>query len=166
MRLLPQHTGYTIFTPGSDMGMPDQHSRQPGRAEAGLGDRGGKSRERITGTVAALLGLAGINADPVRSREGILLANIFENDWQQGQDLDLAKLITSIQKPPFRQLGVFDVDTFYPEKDRFNLAMAFNTLVASPKFQILAAGRAAGCGPALLLTPRASRGTASSTLRT
>jgi hypothetical protein len=92
-------------------------------------------RERISGTVAALLGLAGINADPVRSREAILLANIFEHFWSQNQNLDLAKLILSIQNPPVRQLGVFDVDTFFPQQDRFDLAMAFNTLVASPSFQ-------------------------------
>ncbi len=135
MRLLAQHTGYTIFTPGSDMGIPINILGSLAAPKLDWNTEAENIRESIGGMVAALLGLAGINADPVRSREGILLANIFENAWQQGQDLDLAKLITAIQKPPFRQLGVFDVDTFYPEKDRFSLAMAFNTLVASPKFQ-------------------------------
>jgi hypothetical protein len=135
MKLLASNTSYTIFTPGSDMGIPINILGSLAAPKLDWATEAESIRERITGTVAALLGLAGINADPVRSREGILLANIFENAWQAGQDLDLAKLITAIQKPPFRQLGVFDVDTFYPEKDRFNLAMAFNTLVASPKFQ-------------------------------
>jgi hypothetical protein len=92
-------------------------------------------RERVSGTVAALLGLAGINADPVRSREAVLLSNIFEHFWRQDQDVDLAKLILAIQTPPVRQIGVFDVDTFYPAKDRFELAMAFNTIIAAPTFQ-------------------------------
>jgi hypothetical protein len=92
-------------------------------------------RERISGTVAALLGLVGVKADPVRSREAILLANIFEHAWRQNQHLDLAQLILSLQNPPVRQLGVFDVDTFYPQKDRFELAMAFNNLMAAPSFQ-------------------------------
>ncbi len=135
MRLLAEHTGYTIFTPGSDMGIPINILGSLAAPKLDWATEAENIRERISGTVAALLGLAGVNADPVRSREGILLANIFERAWQQGQDLDLAKLILAIQKPPFRQLGVFDVDTFYPEKDRFSLAMAFNTLVASPKFQ-------------------------------
>ena len=135
MRLLAEHTGYTIFTPGSDMGIPVNILGSLAAPKLDWATEAENIRERISGTVAALLGLAGVNADPVRSREGILLANIFENAWQQGKDLDLASLIQSIQKPPFRQLGVFDVDTFYPEKDRFSLAMAFNTLVASPKFQ-------------------------------
>ncbi len=70
----------------------------------------------------------------MRSREHILLATIFEHYWRQGQDLDLAKLILSIQNPPVRQLGVFDVDTFFPQKDRFALAMALNNMIASPGF--------------------------------
>ena len=135
MRLLAEHTDYTIFTPGSDMGVPINILGSLAAPKLDWATEAESIRERISGTVAALLGLAGVNADPVRTREGILLANIFEHFWQQGKDLDLANLILSIQKPPVRQMGVFDVDTFYPEKDRFSLAMAFNTLVASPKFQ-------------------------------
>ncbi|MCA9870265.1 MAG: hypothetical protein KC487_07795, partial [Anaerolineae bacterium] len=73
-------------------------------------------------------------ADPMRSREHILLATIFEHYWRQGEDLDLPKLILSIQNPPVRQLGVFDVDTFFPEKDRFALAVTINNMIASPAF--------------------------------
>lgn len=135
MRLLSSETEYTIFTPGSDSGIPINILGSLAAPKLDWNSEAEAIRERIAGTVAALLGLASINADPVRSREGILLANIFEHFWQKGEDLDLARLILSIQNPPVRQMGVFDVDTFYPEKDRFNLAMAFNTLVASPKFQ-------------------------------
>jgi hypothetical protein len=70
----------------------------------------------------------------VRSREHILLSNIFEHAWRNGESLDLAKLIMAIQNPPVRQLGVFDVDTFFPEKDRFGLAMALNNIIAAPSF--------------------------------
>jgi hypothetical protein len=73
--------------------------------------------------------------DPVRAREHILLANIFEHAWSQGQDLDLASLIMQTQAPPFTKLGVFDVNTFFPEKDRFGLAMMLNNILASPAFQ-------------------------------
>ena len=135
MAVLNNTVSYTIFTPGSEMGTPINILGSLAAPKLDWTTEAEAIRERISGTVAALLGLADINADPVRSREGILLANIFEFYWQQGEDLDLAKLITAIQKPPVRQLGVFDVDTFFPEKDRFQLAMAFNTLVASPRFQ-------------------------------
>ena len=135
IKMLNETVQYTIFTPGSDMGIPLNILGSLAAPKLDWATEAEAIRERIGGTVAALLGLAGSNADPMRSREGILLANIFEYYWQQGQDLDLAKLILSIQKPPVRQMGVFDVDTFFPEKDRFQLAMDFNTLVASPKFQ-------------------------------
>jgi hypothetical protein len=136
MRKLAHEVGYTIFTPGSDMGVPLNIMGSLAAPDLDWNSEAEAIRERISGTVAALLGLAGVNADPVRSREGILLSTIFEHFWQQGQNLDLAKLILSIQQPPVRQMGVFDVDTFFPEKDRFGLAMAFNTLVASPRFQV------------------------------
>jgi hypothetical protein len=92
-------------------------------------------RERIQGAVSALLGLIGVDADPVQSREHILLSNLFEHFWRQGEDLDLPKLILSIQKPPIRKLGVFDVETFFPEDDRFELAMRINNIIAAPAFQ-------------------------------
>jgi len=91
-------------------------------------------RDKIESIVSALLGLIDIEADPVRSREHILLSNIFEHAWRAGEDLDLTQLILRVQKPPFSQLGVFPVNTFYPEKDRMGLAMLLNGLMASPAF--------------------------------
>ena len=102
--------------------------------------------------MSALLGLVGIEADPVRSREHILLSNILENAWRAGQDLDMAKLIMAVQKPPFRQVGVFDVETFFPEKDRFGLAMALNNIIASPSFGAWMKGEPLDIG-AMLHTP-------------
>jgi hypothetical protein len=135
MRRLGEAADFAIYTPGSDAGLPI--SIMGSLAAPGLDFEAHAEalRARISGTVAALLGLVGVKADPVRSRESILLANIFEHFWRQNQDLDLAALILAIQNPPVRQLGVFEVDTFYPEKERFELAMAFNNLLAAPSFQ-------------------------------
>ena len=135
IRTLQETVEYTIFTPGSDAGVPINILGSLAAPGLDFATEGEIIRERISGTVAALLGLVGIKADPVRSRESILLSNIFEHFWKAGRDLDLAQLILSIQTPPVRQLGVFDVDTFFPEKDRFELAMAFNNLIAAPTFQ-------------------------------
>ncbi len=135
MNVLAGHTSYTIFTPGSEMGVPVNILGSLAAPQLDWTTEAEAIRERISGTVAALLGLAGVNADPVRSREGILLANIFEFYWQQGQDLDLDQLIAAITNPPVKKLGAFEVDVFFPAKDRFALAMNFNTLLASPKFQ-------------------------------
>ncbi len=135
IRTLNETTDYTIYTPGSDAGMPISILSSLAAPKLNFDDNAELLRDRIAGTVSALLGLVGIDADPVRSRESILLSNIFEHFWRQGQDLDLAGLIMAIQTPPVRQMGVFDVDTFFPQKDRFEVAMAFNNLVASPSFQ-------------------------------
>ncbi len=125
----------TIFTPGSDAGVPISILGSLAAPGLDFETESEAIRERIAGTAAALLGLIDSKADPMRSREAILLANIFEFYWKQNEDLDLAKLIMAIQTPPVRQVGVFDVDTFFPEKDRFEMAMAFNNLMASPTFQ-------------------------------
>jgi hypothetical protein len=127
---------FAIFTPGSDIGIPVSilaSLKAPGISWEGNHEL---LREKISSTVTALLGLVGFSdIDPVRSREHILLANIFENAWSEGKDLDLEELILQVQSPPFPKLGVFDVDQFFPEKDRFNLAMVLNNILAAPAFQ-------------------------------
>jgi len=134
IRLLRQSADFTIYTPGSLSGVPVSILGSLAAPKADFETEGEAIRERISGTVAALLSLLAVKADPVRSPEAILLANIIEHYWRQGQDLDLATLIRAVQNPPVRQLGVFDVDTFYPPEKRFQLAMTMNALMASPNF--------------------------------
>ncbi len=135
IRMLREAADFVIYTPGSDAGVPIS-ILQSFKAPALDWERDAELlRERVQGTVSGLLGLVGADADPVQSREHILLSTIFEHFWRQGEDLDLPKLILAIQNPPVRKLGVFDVDTFFPEKDRFGLAMQLNNLIAAPAFQ-------------------------------
>jgi hypothetical protein len=142
IRQLKAAAEFTIYTPGSDAGIPVNILGSLAAPKLDFDAEGEAIRERITGTVSALCGLVGIDADPVKSRESILLSGIFEHFWRAGADLDLASLIGSIQNPPMRQIGVFDVNTFYPEKERFELAMSFNALLASPSFQSWLSGQA------------------------
>ena len=126
---------YRIYTPGSDSGLPISilHSlRAP--VEGWLGNEEA-SRERISGTVTALLSLIGLDVTPVEDREHILLSNIFEAAWKAGQDLTLESLILQTQRPPFSKMGVFDLETLFPEKDRFTLAKLLNNIIAAPQFQ-------------------------------
>ena len=125
---------YTIFTPGSEAGIPISIMSSLASPSLDFNIDGEAARDRINGIVAALIDLLGLKQDPVRSPEGILLSNIFEYYWSRNEDLTLEKLIASIQKPPFTKLGVFDLDSFYPPKDRFQLALTMNTLIASPSF--------------------------------
>ena len=131
MKKLESDSRVTIFTPGSSAGVP---LNVLGSLTAPQASDAETMRDEIEGFVSSLLGLAGIKADPIASREHILLSNIIENAWSKGQDLDLAQLIGQVHKPPMRKLGVFDLDSFFPEKDRLGLAMRLNGLVASPAF--------------------------------
>ncbi|HEX4822806.1 MAG TPA: hypothetical protein VFV19_00675 [Candidatus Polarisedimenticolaceae bacterium] len=124
-----------IYTPGSSAGLPLSILRSlaaPGDAVTGDDDA---FREKINGTVSGLLALLGIAADPLRSREHILLSKIVETSWKAGKDVDLAALIQAIQKPPFDRVGVVDTESFYPAKDRGELALTLNNLLASPGFE-------------------------------
>ena len=136
LQALQDSAHFAVYTPGSDAGIPVSILASLEAPPIPWESNQELLREKISGTVTALLGLVGLkNIDPVRSREHILLANIFENAWSQGRDLDLGELILQTQSPPFDKLGVFDVNMFFPEKERFELAMLLNNILASPAFQ-------------------------------
>ncbi len=125
---------FTIYTPGSEAGIPLNVVGSLRAPSLSWETEAETLRDEIEGAVTSLLGLVGIEADPLSSRESVLLANLIENAWRTGQDLDLATLIGQVQAPPLRKLGVFDLETFFPQEDRTALALRLNALVASPSF--------------------------------
>jgi hypothetical protein len=131
---LRESADVAIYTPGSNAGLPLsvlQSFAPPTGAEA---SDPAALRDRISAVASGLLGLLGIDADPLKSREHILIANILDKTWTAGRALDVPALIGAIQKPPFDKVGVFDLETFFPAKDRTGLAMSVNNLLASPGF--------------------------------
>ena len=134
IRKMRETTEFAIYTPGSSAGIQLSIMKSFSVPPPEILEDGELLRERISTTVTSLLGLLGIEADPIRSREHILLSNIINACWQAGKDLDLAALIQQIQQPPFTKVGVMDLESFYPGKERFELAMAINNLLASPGF--------------------------------
>jgi hypothetical protein len=124
---------FAIYTPGS----------RAGRSVSVLGSfaapppplRGDSEllAERAGSTATSLLSLAGVEAQP-RSREHTLLATLFSAAWSAGTDLDLASLIAHVQAPPFQKVGILDLDAFFPRKDRFDLALQLNGILAAPGF--------------------------------
>ena len=126
---------FSVFTPGSLAGIPVNILRSFAPPPEALRADGDLFRERIQTTVTGLLSLLGIDADPITSREHILLANIFEKSWSQGATLDLPELIHAIQTPPFSRIGVMDLEMVFPPKERFGLAMRLNNLLAAPGFE-------------------------------
>ena len=144
---------FSIYTPGSDSGIPVSVLSSLAAPDLNWESNREVLRERITSTVTALLGLVGMNdIDPIRSREHILLSNIFEFHWSAGNNLDLTELILQTQTPPFPNLGAFPVDTFFPAKDRMELAMVLNNILAAPAFETWREGEALDIQD-LLFTP-------------
>jgi hypothetical protein len=126
---------FAVYTPGSSAGLPVSVLRSFAPPPAHVGQDMDLLRERIQTTATSLLALLGMEADPITSREHILISNILESVWAEGRALDLAGLIRAIQAPPFDRIGVMDLDSFYPAKERFKLAMRLNNLLAAPGFE-------------------------------
>ncbi len=124
----------TIYTPGSTAGVPLNIVGSLKSPSLSWDTDAEALRDEIEGTVTSLLALVGIAADPLSSREHVLLSNLIENAWRGGRDLDLGSLIGEVQTPPIRKLGVFEIDQFFPPADRTKLAFTLNALVASPTF--------------------------------
>ncbi|HBH54519.1 MAG TPA: ATP-binding protein [Planctomycetaceae bacterium] len=123
-----------IYTPGSNAGLPLTVVRSFAIPDDAILEDSDALRERITGAVSGLLALLGVQGDPLRSREHILLSTILERAWKSGRSLDLPQLIREIQKPPFTTIGVMDLESIFPAADRFGLSMSLNNLLASPGF--------------------------------
>jgi Helicase HerA, central domain len=125
---------FRIYTPGSNAGIAVSILKSFAAPPASIRDDSELMTERVNTTVTSLLGLLGIDADPIKSREHILVSNILNNAWSEGKDLDIAALIQQIQTPPITRIGVMDLDSAFPAKDRFELAMSLNNLLAAPGF--------------------------------
>lgn len=123
---------FRIYTPGSSIGIGINilGSLQAPALDWSIHEE--TIRDEIEGLVSSILVLAGIESDPVSGPEHILLSMIVETWWRQGKDLDLATLVSQIPRPPFRKLGVFDLEMFFGEKERMKLALQLNSLLASP----------------------------------
>ncbi|HSL06302.1 MAG TPA: ATP-binding protein [Nitrospiraceae bacterium] len=138
-----------VYTPGSNAGIPVSILKSFAAPPQEILDDPEMLRERIGTTVTSLLGFIGVEADPIKSREHILLSTILGHTWKAGQDLDLATLIQQIQTPAVSRIGVLDLDSFYPSKERFVLAMQLNNLLASPGFSAWLEGEALDVGQML-----------------
>lgn len=126
---------FRIYTPGGNAGIPVSILKSFAAPASAILDDPELLRERINTTVSSLLGLVGIQADPLQSREHILISTLLNTAWKQGRDLDLAAIIQQIQNPGVPRIGVMDIESFFPSKDRFALSMQLNNLLAAPGFE-------------------------------
>jgi len=132
---LRKNVDLNIYTPGSNSGVSVSVLQSFSAPEQALIDDLDLYRERVQSTATGILTLLDIDADPVASREHILISRLLDHAWREGRDLDVPGLITEIQDPPISKVGVMNLDSFFPAKDRFSLAMRLNNLLAAPGFE-------------------------------
>ncbi|AKF06236.1 ATP-binding protein [Sandaracinus amylolyticus] len=120
----------TIYTPGSRLGRALSLMPSLDAPPAGSDDEG--TRDRAVATASALLSLAGVDADPVRSPEHVLVSNVLLDAWRAGRSLDPGALLRAIQSPPFDRLGVMDLDSVIAPRARQEIAVSLNAALASP----------------------------------
>jgi len=125
----------TIYTPGSSAGVSVNILSSLDTPPAEVLEDSDSFSSYINSTVSSLLSLIGVDADPVESKEYILLAQIITNAWIAGDDITLEDLIGRIIAPPFKKIGVLPLDLFYTQADRFKFATKFNSIIASPTFK-------------------------------
>jgi Bacterial protein of unknown function (DUF853) len=133
---------FAIYTPGSAAGRPLSIVRSFAAPDPEIVNDAELLQDRVTTAATSVLTLAGVSAEPVKSREHVLIATLFTESWRAGRDLDLATLISQIQSPPLAQVGIVDLESFFPSKERFALAMQLNQLLAAPGFQAWMDGEA------------------------
>jgi hypothetical protein len=134
IRQFREKVDINVFTPGSKAGIPVSIMSSLAVPPFEILDDGELLGERIESTVSSLLSLAGINDEDGQSPAAVLLGAVFQSAWAAGQDLSLETLIRHIQKPAFDKVGVMDMESFMPQKDRQALALKFNNLLALPGF--------------------------------
>ncbi len=125
----------TIYTPGSSAGVSVNVLSSLEAPPAQILEDSDSFAAYIKTTVSSLLSLIGVEANPVESKEYILLAQLISTSWMEGDDLSIEDLIGRIISPPFKKIGVLPLDAFYPQSERFKFATKFNAIIASPTFK-------------------------------
>jgi hypothetical protein len=136
IRKLREACEVALYTPGSELATPISILGSFAAPPAAVLADDDLFRDRVEIAATSLLSLAGVDADPLRSREHILVSTLLTEAWRQGRDLDLAALIAGLQEPPVSKVGVIDLETFFPAKERFALALRLNHLLAAPGFDV------------------------------
>ena len=138
----------TVYTPGSRIGTPLAILGSLGPAGAEAGE---DTQSDIATTASSLLGLAGIDNVQPHSREQALVSAILASR-RPNASADLRWLVQQIQRPSFDSIGVLDLETFFPARDRQELALRFNSVLAAPGFDTWSAGEPLDAA-SLLFTP-------------
>ncbi len=134
VRRLKEEADYTIYTPGSSAGVQLSVLSSFDAPSPEVLDDPDTFSYILNATTSSLLALVGIDADPLKSKEYLLLSTIFHYFWKKETSLTLEALIGHVTNPPFEKIGVLPLKSFYPQNERLKLAMLLNNVLASPTF--------------------------------
>ena len=135
IRRLREAVDMAVYTPGSRAGRPLAMLQSLDAPPSAVMDDPELRRERIESLVSGILALAGIEGEPAKSREHVLLSAIIESLWKSGQKVDFGTLVRAIPTPPIDRVGFLDLENFFPAGDRFQVASRLNTVAAAPGFE-------------------------------
>ena len=124
----------TIYTPGSSAGVGINILSSLEKPPAEVMEDADNFSAYLSSTVSSLLALIDIEANPLESKEFILLSQIIAKAWQSDVALGLDTLVGAVLQPSFKKIGVLPLESFYPQSERFKLANKFNSVIASPAF--------------------------------
>jgi len=124
----------TIYTPGSSSGVSVNILSSLESPSSEVLDDADTFASYLKSTVSSLLSLINVEANPISSKEYLLIAQILADRWLRGESISLEELIGSIISPSFDKIGVLPLETFYSQNKRFSLATKFNAIIASPTF--------------------------------
>ena len=99
IKRLRESADFVIYTPGSNSGIPVSILKSFEVPAKEILQDSEAIREKISSTVTSLLSLVGIDANPIESREHILISSIMEYSWKEGKNLDIPSIIQLIQSP-------------------------------------------------------------------
>ena len=131
---LKDSADFTIYTPGSSSGVQISILSSFKAPSIEVLEDNELLVSLINSTVSSILSLID-EKDDSSSKEFILISTIFMNSYANQKDLSLEELITYIVTPPFSKVGIFDLETFFPQNERLKLALKLNTIIANPAFK-------------------------------
>lgn len=131
---LKDSADFTIYTPGSSSGVQISILSSFKAPSIEVLEDHELLVSLITSTVSSLLSLIDEKNDS-SSKESILISTIFMNSYSNQKDLSIEELISFIVTPPFAKVGIFDLETFFPQSERLKLALKLNTIIANPSFK-------------------------------
>jgi DNA helicase HerA-like ATPase len=138
---LKNSADFTIYTPGSTAGVPVSILSSFKAPSFEVLEDTDTLNQLVSSTVSSLLSLVDIKEN-TSSKEHILISSIFMSFYSENKDLSLEELISSIVTPPFKKVGIFDLDTFFSSDERLKLALKLNSIIANPSFKSWIEGEA------------------------